>query len=183
MAVQEGLQGVVAAATRLSEVDGEAGHLTLAGYAVEELAPGASFEEVVHLLWRGRLPSAAEHAELRAELGARRAVPAATLSLLSAAAAERLPHMDALRMGVASLGLGDGKASPEQAALRLVAAFPALVGAYGGAVGALKGPLHGGAPGPALDMVLEIARPERAEAVLREKLERGERLMGFGEIS
>jgi citrate synthase len=47
-------------------------------------------------------------------------------------------------------------------------------------VGALKGPLHGGAPGPALDMVFEIGTPERAEAVLREKLDRGERLMGFG---
>jgi citrate synthase len=251
-AVQEGLQGVVAAATALSEVDGEAGRLTLAGYPVEELAPRASFEEVVHLLWRGRLPSRAEHAELSAELRARRALPAATLALMSEAARERLPHMDALRMGVASLGLGAHGAGHEQTALGLVAAFPAMVGAYDrllrgeqpaaarsdlghaahalqqvwgrepspehargletylntvcdhglnastfaarvivstgsdlvsavcGAVGALKGPLHGGAPGPALDLVLEIGRAERAEAVLREKLERGERLMGFG---
>jgi len=49
-----------------------------------------------------------------------------------------------------------------------------------GALGALKGPLHGGAPGPALDMVFEIGTADRAEAVLREKLEAGERLMGFG---
>ena len=55
-----------------------------------------------------------------------------------------------------------------------------LISAITGAVGALKGPLHGGAPGPALDMVFEIGTPERAEAVLREKLDRGERLMGFG---
>jgi citrate synthase len=55
-----------------------------------------------------------------------------------------------------------------------------LISAVTGAVGALKGPLHGGAPGPALDMVFEIGTPERAEAVLREKLDRGERLMGFG---
>jgi citrate synthase len=47
-------------------------------------------------------------------------------------------------------------------------------------VGALKGPLHGGAPGPALDMVFEIATPERAEAFIRAKLDRGERIMGFG---
>jgi hypothetical protein len=47
-------------------------------------------------------------------------------------------------------------------------------------VGALKGPLHGGAPGPALDMVFEIGTPERAEAVIRARLYRGERLMGFG---
>jgi citrate synthase len=55
-----------------------------------------------------------------------------------------------------------------------------IVSAVTGAVGALKGPLHGGAPGPALDMVFEIKTPERAEAVIRAKLERGERLMGFG---
>jgi citrate synthase len=55
-----------------------------------------------------------------------------------------------------------------------------LVSAVTGALGALKGPLHGGAPGPALDMVFEIGSIERAEPFLREKLERGERLMGFG---
>lgn len=55
-----------------------------------------------------------------------------------------------------------------------------LVSAVVGAIGALKGPLHGGAPGPALDMVFEIGDVSRAEAILREKLNRRERLMGFG---
>jgi citrate synthase len=55
-----------------------------------------------------------------------------------------------------------------------------FVSAIVGAVGALKGPLHGGAPGPALDMVFEIGTAERAERVLRDKIARGERLMGFG---
>jgi citrate synthase len=55
-----------------------------------------------------------------------------------------------------------------------------VVSAVTGAVGALKGPLHGGAPGPALDVVFEIGEVERAEPHLRTKLERGERLMGFG---
>jgi citrate synthase len=49
-----------------------------------------------------------------------------------------------------------------------------------GAVGALKGHLHGGAPGPALDMVFDIGEADKAEAFLREKIEAGERLMGFG---
>lgn len=55
-----------------------------------------------------------------------------------------------------------------------------MVSAVVGAVGALKGPLHGGAPGPALDVVFEIGSAERAEDYLRAKIERGERLMGFG---
>jgi citrate synthase len=55
-----------------------------------------------------------------------------------------------------------------------------LVSAVVGAMGALKGPLHGGAPGPALDMVFEIGEASRAERVIREKLARRERLMGFG---
>ena len=66
------------------------------------------------------------------------------------------------------------------AARVIIATQSDLVSAIVGAVGALKGPLHGGAPGPALDMVFEIGTEERAEAYLREKLERGERLMGFG---
>jgi citrate synthase len=55
-----------------------------------------------------------------------------------------------------------------------------LVSAVVGAIGALKGALHGGAPGPALDMVFEIGTAERAEPYLRRKLAQGQRLMGFG---
>jgi citrate synthase len=66
------------------------------------------------------------------------------------------------------------------AARVIVATRSDLVSAVVGAVGALKGPLHGGAPGPALDVVFEIGSAENAEPVLREKLRRGERLMGFG---
>ena len=56
----DGLDGVIAACTRLSEVDGEAGRLTLMGYAVEDLAPRASFEEVAYLFLEGRLPEPSE---------------------------------------------------------------------------------------------------------------------------
>jgi citrate synthase len=55
-----------------------------------------------------------------------------------------------------------------------------VISAVVGAIGALKGPLHGGAPGPALGAVFEIGEASRAEPYLREKIERGERLMGFG---
>lgn len=55
-----------------------------------------------------------------------------------------------------------------------------LVSAVVGAIGALKGPLHGGAPGPVLDMLDAIGDAENAEPWLREQLESGERIMGMG---
>src|SRR5919106_6181869 len=96
--VKPGLDGVVAAETRLSAVDGEAGELIIAGFPVEELASRASFEEVVYLLWHDALPDPGELAVFEVELGALRTLPGATLELLRSAAAERVPAMDALRM-------------------------------------------------------------------------------------
>jgi citrate synthase len=55
-----------------------------------------------------------------------------------------------------------------------------MVSAVTGAVGALKGPLHGGAPGPVLDMLVEIGSAEKAESWLRQELAAGRRIMGFG---
>jgi citrate synthase len=247
----QGLEGVVAASTRLSLVDGEAGRLVIAGYLVDDLAPRATFEEVVYLLLHGRLPDDSERAALTADLaraGRCRRLPAA---VLRAAADARTPPMDALRMVVPLLSLGR-RGDPMDDALTAIAAFPTIVGAYWrtlsgeapvpvrtdlshaahylhqlfgvapsaerargletylntvcdhgfnastftarvivstqsdvisaltGAVGALKGPLHGGAPGPALDMVFDIGSADRADAGIRARLDRGERLMGFG---
>jgi citrate synthase len=249
--VTQGLEGIVAAETRLSHVDGEAGQLTLAGYAVEDLAPRASFEEVAYLFLRGRLPEPSERIEFAQDLARRRALPRAAIEVLREAAATNTPPMDALRMAAPVLSLGREE-NPQDDALTAIASFPAIVGAYWrlrngeapvpirsglphaahylhqlygaeptaerfraletylntvcdhglnastfaarvivstrsdvisaitGALGALKGPLHGGAPGPALNMVFEIGAPERAETVIGAKLDRGERLMGFG---
>jgi citrate synthase len=55
-----------------------------------------------------------------------------------------------------------------------------MVSAVTGAVGALKGPLHGGVPGPVLEMLRDIGTPDRAEEWIRAALARGERIMGFG---
>ena len=253
--VRAGLDGVVAAETRLSAVDGQAGELVIAGFAVEKLAPQATFEEVVYLLWHDALPNTGQRSEFTQALVSARTLPQITLELLQAAAAQKTPPMDALRMAADTLSLettpADSSGSAAHAA-KLVAAFPTIVAAYWrllngqsplapqpdlshtanylymitgeapsseqaraldtylntvvdhglnastfaarviiatqsdlvsaivGAVGALKGPLHGGAPGPALEMVFEIGHEENAEAYLREKLAHGERLMGFG---
>ncbi len=55
-----------------------------------------------------------------------------------------------------------------------------LTSALIGAICALKGPLHGGAPGPVLDMLDAVGEPEAARPWLEAALSRGERLMGFG---
>ena len=66
-------------------------------------------------------------------------------------------------------------------AARVVASTRAgLVSAAMGGISALKGPLHGGAPGPVLDMLGEIGIPENAESWIDAALARGDRLMGFG---
>ena len=55
----KGLEGVVAATTHLSKVDGERGELVIAGFPVGELASHATFEETTLLLWKGELPAMA----------------------------------------------------------------------------------------------------------------------------
>lgn len=87
--MHEGLEGVVAASTRLSHVDGEAGRLTIAGYAVEDLAPNASFEDVAYLLLQGRLPEPSERVSFAQDLARRRALPRAAIEVLREAAAAK----------------------------------------------------------------------------------------------
>jgi citrate synthase len=66
-------------------------------------------------------------------------------------------------------------------ATRVVASTGAdLASAVVAGVAALSGPLHGGAPGPVLDLLDKVGEPSRAAAVIREELERGRRLMGMG---
>jgi len=241
-----GLDGVVAATTALSLVDGERGELVIGGFPVEELAEHATFEETTWLLWHGDLPSPAQLNQFRDELALRRELPESTIALLRDCARHNVDPMDALRMAAGTVSLTSDDATS------IVATMPGIVAAYDrlrkglevvsprpdlghaanflymlsgetpdagrvraletylntvidhglnastftarvitstgsdlvsavvGALGALKGPLHGGAPGPALDMVFEIGSASRAEAVLQARIEAGERLMGFG---
>jgi len=244
--VSSGLEGIIAASTRLSHVDGERGELIIAGYPVGELAEHATFEETTWLLWHGDLPSSAQLEAFRSELAAARVLPPATEALLRECAQARLDPMDALRAAAGTISLRTDAATGIVACMPTIVAtywrlrngqepvtpqrdlghaasflyllngqipdpehvrgletylntvvdhglnastFTArvitstgsdLVSAVVGAIGALKGPLHGGAPGPALDMVFEIGDASRAEAFLRKKIEAGEKLMGFG---
>src|SRR5512147_838338 len=98
--IARGVDVVVVAGTRLSHVDGERGEVLIAGFPVDELAPSATFEEVLYLLWHDRPPCNAEAQELRRTLASQRALPAATVTLLRSAAERELPVMDALRIAV-----------------------------------------------------------------------------------
>src|SRR5438093_2899639 len=77
-----GLEGVVAATTALSKVEGTAGRLIYRGYNIHDLARTTSFEEVAYLLWFGHLPDRAELADLKARLVAERSIPPAVLQVV-----------------------------------------------------------------------------------------------------
>ena len=70
-----GLEGVIAGESEICYIDGYEGVLSYRGYNIHTLADHASFEEVVYLLWNGRLPKRDELAALKSELAANRAVP------------------------------------------------------------------------------------------------------------
>jgi citrate synthase len=240
-----GLEGVVAAETRLSHVDGERGELILAGHRVESLAGAIGFEGVLDLLRTGVLGASTEktaralgEARTRAfgalnpndpalryadGMDALRALVArvtvapdrdATIDLVaavgvSAAAWQRaraggalvrpdpaLGHAaDVLRMasGVAPteaaaraldrylVTVSDHGMNASTFAARVVASTGSdAVSAITAAIGALKGPLHGGAPGPVLDMLDAVGSPERAHAWITGELDAGRRIMGMG---
>src|SRR5947199_10265601 len=74
-----GLEGVVAATTTISKVEGTAGRLIYRGYNIHDLARTTSFEEVAHLLSFGHSPNGSELSELKVRLVAERTIPGAVL--------------------------------------------------------------------------------------------------------
>jgi citrate synthase len=253
-----GLEGVIALESELSSIDGQKGELIYRGYNINDLAEGASFEEVVYLLWNGSLPTQDELDTLRSELRSERALPAPVLDILRHAPDDAHP-MAVLRTAVSSLALYDQEADTmepaanRRKAARILAQIPTVIAAFdrlrkghdpvspldhgsmaknflymlngeepgdaaervfdaclvlhadhglnastftgrvigstlsdlysavSGAIGALKGPLHGGANREVMRMLLEIDEQgaDPAEYV-KQKLADGERVMGFG---
>src|SRR5262249_42148142 len=74
-AVATGLRGVVAAASSIGDVNGEKGELIYQGVNIHDLATKSNFEEVVFLLWNGRLPKRAELEELKKNLARNYVLP------------------------------------------------------------------------------------------------------------
>jgi citrate synthase len=253
-----GLEGIIALESALSSIDGQKGELIYRGYDINDLAKGASFEEVVYLLWNGALPAQDELDTLRSELRSERALPAPVMDLLRNTPDDAHP-MAVLRTAVSSLALYDQEAdvmepaANRRKAARILAQIPTVIAAFdrlrkgldpvsplddgsmaknflymlngeepgpaaervfdvclvlhadhglnastftgrvigstlsdiysavSGSIGALKGPLHGGANREVMRMLLEIdEQGADPTAYVKQKLENGERVMGFG---
>ena len=241
----DGLEGVVAAETVLSEVDGAAGRLIIRGHSLDELAGKVTYEQAARLLLDGFFDDLP--ADLAPALGAARVEVFVEVAGLDARLA-RLSPIEAMRALTARLADGDDLATalrliaapavftaaavrrrageaplaPDPALshsadiLRMLRGAPApakdaealdaylvtvcdhglnastfaarvvasthagLTSAVLAGISALKGPLHGGAPGPVIEMLDGIGRPENARAWIEAALDRGDRLMGFG---
>ena len=101
-----GLEGIIAAESKICFIDGDAGVLSYQGYNIQTLGEHASFEEVIFLLWNGRLPKQVELDELRAGLLEYRELPEPVVAFLKGLPKGALP-MAALRTAVSMLALYD----------------------------------------------------------------------------
>ncbi|HEY4027235.1 MAG TPA: citrate/2-methylcitrate synthase [Candidatus Dormibacteraeota bacterium] len=252
MPYSPGLEGVIAAQTEISEVDGQNGRLIYrGGYLIHEVAD-RPFEEIAYLLWHGDLPGGAQLADFNAKFVARRALRPAARAALAGLPADVDP-MDALRTLLSAQGAAPGCPKPSlDDAIGATAATPTCIAAFSrhqrgeppiepradlgyaanflymldgrepdadrvrylqtylvlladhglnastftarvvcstgsdlwssvvAAVGALKGPAHGGAATAAMNMIERVGGPEKAERFVIDSLNRKERLMGFG---
>jgi citrate synthase len=241
--MNDGLEGVVAAKTVLSDVRGEAGELIIRGYPLAELAGRKSFEQVVHLLFDGFFEDLADEQAFTHALASARcavfesirpalslvahlpiydgvralatmqpdgdelddalcllALPAVALPMLIRNAAkqkiiapsQQIGHAeDIVRMlgkdrGAAALdaylvSVSDHGLNASTFATRVVASTQAgLTSSVLAGYCALKGPLHGGAPGPVIEMLDAIAEVGDGAGWIERSLNRGDRLMGFG---
>jgi len=253
----KGLREVVAAQTKLSDIDGQAGRLWYVGYDIRDLAGRTSYEEVVHLLHELRLPTQPELDALIDFMVEEREVSKFLVDLMPTLAQQTSP-MSMLRTTVSAAstydpdGWDDSAEADHRKALRLIAKTPTLLAMYHrmrtgqelvppnpklphaanflhmllglevsqedaeaidttfvlyadhtmnastfaarivastladmfsaitAAIAALKGPLHGGANEESMKMLEEVGSPDRAEAYVRSRLERHEKVMGFG---
>src|SRR5437868_3427721 len=127
-----GLEDVVARSSSICDVNGTEGRLIYQGYDIHDLAEHSTFEEVVSLLWFGRLPTKTELENLTRGLQTNRALPAEVIKLMEQYPKKANP-MDVLRTAVSSLSMWDadaadnGREANVRKATRLVAQLPTIV--------------------------------------------------------
>lgn len=134
-AAAAGLRGVVAAQSAIGDVNGEQGILIYQGYNIHDLAEHATFEEVIFLLWNGRLPKQVELEELSSEIRENYDIPAEIIAGMRYMPKDADP-MDVLRTCVSALGfydkpgLGTDRESATHAAVRLTGQIGTITAAW-----------------------------------------------------
>jgi citrate synthase len=136
--LKKGLEGVLVAESSLSYIDGDVGKLVYRGYDIEELARGASFEEVLYLLWNGELPTEAELSEFADSMTAEQSIDDGVISTLETLAEADERPMAALRTGVSMLSASEPASDADPRDLdvarekgrRVVAKIPTILAAY-----------------------------------------------------
>jgi citrate synthase len=216
--MNSGLEGVVAADTVLSHVDGNVGTIWVRGHTIDELVANHGFEGTVAIIWDGFAGDGLTRDSIVDVLGSGRERAFARMSDWLDAAAKR-PLLEGVRVALAALPEDSKPAeiattaedflrmlhgtAPDPAEVRALDTYfttvcenglgnssfaarvtvstrASLASAVLSAYCAFTGPLHGGAPGPVLDMLDEIAASGDVERWIDRKLASGGRLMGFG---
>lgn len=164
----EGLRGVVAAQSAIGDVNGEEGILIYQGYNIHDLAEHSSFEEVVFLLWNGRLPKVDELEELKQRLRRNYEVPSAVIDLMKQFPKTADP-MDVLRTAVSALDFYDenGHGTDRDHAVKAAVRITGQIGTIAAAWDRIRNGKEVVAPDTNLSIAenfLYMLRGERAEA-------------------
>ena len=126
----KGLEGVVAATTRISDVIGDKGQLIYCGYDINELAGKVSYKEIVYLLWNNKLPNRRELDEFTRGLRSQRELPGPVVDFLKTVP-KNAPPMDVIRTAISMLGLYDvdlGKEATREINQRRARSITAKIG-------------------------------------------------------
>ena len=200
--ISRGLEGIIAAETRIGDVRGDIGQLIYCGYDINELAGQVSYEEVVHLLWHNRLPTQRELEKLTTALRAERELPQGVIDFLTSAPKDAAP-IDIMRTAVSMLGCyrttrpsldlpvqtldvasglhAEHGINASTFTGRVVAStLSDMYSAVSAAIGALKGPLHGGANEGVIHMLQEIGSLEKVDQWIEDALAQKKKIMGIG---
>ena len=167
-AATAGLRGVVAAQSAIGDVNGEEGKLIYQGYDIHDLAENSTFEEVVFLLWNGRLPTQTELEEHTARIRRNYEAPKEVIELMKQYPKDSDP-MDVLRTSVSSLALYDpkGQGTDRESAVGAAVRITARMGTLAAAWDRIRNGKDVINPDPALSIAenfLYMLRGEKADA-------------------
>ena len=167
-AATAGLRGVVAAQSAIGDVNGEEGKLIYQGYDIHDLAEHATFEEVVFLLWNGRLPKQDELDELTKQIRANYKVPGEIIAGMKYMPKDADP-MDVLRTCVSALDFydKDGHHTDRESAMHSAVKITGQIGTLAAAWDRIRNGKDTITPDPSLSIAenfLYMLRGEKADA-------------------